>query len=354
MKRLGAGCIVWVLVTACMMGVIVSARLIQTPRSELASIRSIDGREDIILIDVTRGINIVVARSDGDANFPAWSPDGQQLLFYSNRDRRTDLYSMNLNDGVVERLVASGGAGASPAWSPDGQWIAYATLHQPSAGLYLVRPDGSDSRRLTDFRAVSIVWSPDSQQIAFVGDCDSNCDIYVVTIGNGKVRQLTHNGLIDAYPTWSPDSRRLAFISNRANSFELYVMDVDCDETHEGGCLAERLTHNSVSDSFPAWSPDGQQIAFSSARSGNYEVYTVAADCFRDANGCDDRVTQITHRGGTNILPIWSPDGQQMAFLSTDHSRYFGVSVVNIDDQSVHLVQHMLPRDSIVAWRPNP
>ncbi len=308
---------------------------------------------DIFLIDVVRGLDINLTHSSGDESFPAWSPDGQQLIFYSDRNQRTDLYTMNINEGEAKRLATSGGPGASPAWSPDGQWIAYSTIHQPTAGLYIVRPDGSGTQRLTDFQVVTIVWSPDSQQIAFVGNCEGNCDIYVVNISTSKVRQLTHNGLIDAYPTWSPDSQQLAFISNRSMSFELYVIAIDCDETRQGGCTTERLTQNRAADSFPSWSPDGKQIAFSSDRSHNYEVYTVAADCFRNANGCNEQVTQLTSRGGTDILPLWSPDGQQIAFLAADHSAHFDVYVVDVADQTLHLLQRKLPHDGTVAWRPH-
>ncbi|MBA3869878.1 MAG: PD40 domain-containing protein [Anaerolineae bacterium] len=322
------------------------------PNQELATVGITHNSTEIIFFDIVLGLNINLTRSAGDESFPAWSPDGQQLIFYSQRNQRTDLYMMNIDDGSVKRLAASGGPGASPAWSPDGQWIAYTAIHQPNAGLYLVRPDGTDINRLTDFPVVTIMWSPDSQQIAFVGNCENNCDIYVVNINTTRIRQLTHNGLIDAYPVWSPDSRQLAFISNRSMSFELYIISIDCDESRLGGCTTQRLTQNRAADSFPAWSPDGKSIAFSSDRSGNYEVYTVSADCYRAIKGCGEQITQMTRRGGTDILPVWSPDGQQIAFLAADHSAHFDVYTVDVRDKTVRLLQHKLPDNGTVAWRP--
>jgi len=351
-KLLQASCLVWLCVTVSVMTVAWVARMMRLPSQQLASVGLTHENSEIFLIDAARGLTINLTHSAGDESFPAWSPDGQQLVFYSQRNLRTDLYTMTVNTGAVTRLVASGGPGASPAWSADGKWIAYAAIHQPNAGLYVVRPDGTDNRRLTDFPVVTIVWSPDSQQIAFVGNCEGNCDIYVVNINSAQVRQLTHNGLIDAYPVWSPDSRQIAFISNRSMSFELYVIEVDCDETRLGGCTTKRLSQNRAADSFPAWSPDGKQIAFSSDRSGNYEVYTVAADCFKAINGCDEQVTQITQRGSTDILPLWSTDGQHIAFLAADHSAHFDVYVVDIADRTLHLLQRKLPPDGTIAWRP--
>lgn len=353
MKSLRVAIVVWFTVTVSVLMAVGIARANRIPAQELASVGIMRESTEIFLIDAARSLTVNLTRSPGYEGFPAWSPDGQQLLFYSERNQRTDLYAMQMSDGSIRQLADNGGANTSPAWSPDGQWIAYAAIHQPNSGLYLLRPDGTDKHRLTDFPVETIQWSPDSQQIAFVGNCESNCDIYVVNIHSHKIRQLTNNGLIDAYPVWSPDSRQLAFISNRSMSFELYVIDIDCDETRLGGCTTQRLTQNRAADSFPAWSPDGKQIAFSSDRSGNYEVYAVAADCFRAMNGCNEQVLQITHRGVTDIMPLWSADGQQIAFLAADHSANFDVYVVDVANQAVHLLQRKLPHDTIVAWRPN-
>jgi len=353
MKRWRLVCGLWLLFTGCIFSVVWGARLMQGARHQLVSSGFSDDNMELFLVDADRGLSINLTHSAGDDSFPAWSPDGQRLVVYSERHGRTDIYLRDLEGRDVTRLAESGGAGAVPAWSGDGQWIAYAAMHQPNAGLYIVRPDGTDIHRLTDYPVVTIMWSPDSQQIAFVGNCDGNCDIYVVNIGSLNVRQLTHNGLIDAYPIWSPDSRQLAFVSNRSMSFELYVIDVDCDETRLGGCTTERLTMNRAADSFPSWSPDGKHIAFSSDRNQNYEIYTVEADCFRHPQGCNEQVTAITQRSGTNIMPLWSPDGQQIAFLSADHGGHYDVYVVDLSDRSVHLVMNRLPNAGTVSWRPD-
>ena len=98
MKRLQAGCILWAIITTCMLIVIWVADVIHAPSQELASTGIIHDITDIFLIDVTRGLAINLTRSAGDESFPAWSPDGQQIMFYSDRNQRTDLYMMNIND----------------------------------------------------------------------------------------------------------------------------------------------------------------------------------------------------------------------------------------------------------------
>src|SRR6185295_10901013 len=114
-----------------------------------------------------RALAANMTHNPGEDTLPVWSPDGQQIIFYSHRSRRTDLYIMNANTLNLRRLIDSGGPGAYPAWSSDGQWIAFASIKTPAGGIYRVRPDGSGLRHLTDLRASLLIWSPDSQRIAF-------------------------------------------------------------------------------------------------------------------------------------------------------------------------------------------
>ncbi|MCA0455330.1 MAG: hypothetical protein LCI00_15240 [Chloroflexi bacterium] len=309
------------------------------------------GQSDILLLDVDYGLRANLTRSDGDDTFPAWSPDGEQLAFYSRRDERTDLYRMTIDGSGFERLAASGGAETPAVWSPDGTWIAYAVLHFPNGGLFIVRPDGTDSRQLAHFQAASLVWSPDSRYIAFVGNCDGNCDIYVAEIDSGQVRQLTHNGLVDAYPTWSPDSQQIAFISNRSQSFDVHIMDLACDETAEGGCVARQLTFNRDIDSFPAWSPDGERIAFSSNRTGNYELYRMAADCGGQVD-CEGQIEQLTAGEGRDINPFWSADSQRIAYWSGYANGRVDLYVVDTVSRINRLVYYKAASGSTAVWRP--
>ena len=111
---------------------------------------------------------------------------------------------------------------------------------------------------------------------------------------NTPVR-LTDNEAGDWEPSWSPDGQHIAFSSKRDGDFEIYVMEAD-------GSNLRRLTENEAWDGGPSWSPDGQHIAFSAGS----DIYVM------DADGRNQR--RLTENGGSD--PSWSPDGQHIAFVS--------------------------------------
>ncbi len=188
---------------------------------------------------------------------PAWSPDGAQIAYVSNLDSDNgtyELYVMNVSDGPnadgtgQTRLTDNLAHDMSPAWSPDGTQIAFVSNRDGDAEIYVMNADGSGQVNITNHSETdeSPAWSPDGTQIVFTSGRDDNAEVYVMNADGSEQTRLTDNAAFDRSPVWSPDGTRIAFVSNRDMNMEIYVMNAD-------GSGQTNLTNHSAHDTSPAW-----------------------------------------------------------------------------------------------------
>lgn len=189
-----------------------------------------------------------------------------------------------------------------PDWSPDGRLVAFASSRR-RGGIYVIQPDGKGLRRLFHGVASNVDWSPDGRRIAFQGDHG----IYVLRRSGGRPVRLLR-GEQFRLPAWAPDGRTLAVVKEERDlSTAIYVVSLDGSGLQRllPPFLRRSAPHwdaVSASETEPAWSPDGRQMAF---QSGDGRV--VSADI---AGG--KRRTIAT----SGYEPAWSPDGRLIAFQS--------------------------------------
>jgi Tol biopolymer transport system component len=273
----------------------------------------------------------------------AGAEHGGAIAFTVNNDGFGEIWLMDSDGGNRIRLTSPGPPGTdasgstSPAWSPDGDHIAFARSgegvveDQRLLEIYVMRADGSESRRLTNDRALdgAPAWAPDGQRIAFahgtgVGTGNADGVIVVVDVdGHGRAQVTRHlrtrDVVLDSYPTWSPDGSRIAFTrvtltpSGLAQA-AIYTVDPT------GG--TERLLLDDAAE--PDWSPDGTRIVFTSVRDHNGET------CFHEcgtsgeiyvANADGTEIRRLTRSEANDHSPAFAPDGERIAFVSDRSNR---------------------------------
>jgi dipeptidyl aminopeptidase/acylaminoacyl peptidase len=211
-------------------------------------------RTHLYVFDIAAKSMKQVSSGDYDDTDPAWSPDGKQLAFASNRSRPDPdaTYAMNIwvvgadntDKGASTTQVTSGLAGDhQPAWSPDGKWITFATQLDPKLFEYgtkhiAVAPaTGGEAKVLTlalDRNGDTPRFAPDGKSIYFVVDDDGTQNLAEVSVADSKVtRSVGGRFFLDGY-TVAKDGTLAATLSTMDRPFELY--------TAPGGKL-NRLTH---------------------------------------------------------------------------------------------------------------
>jgi len=227
--------------------------------------RSRNGVADIYIVDASGGDPHPLTNRQNTtfASYPAaWSPDGQWLLFLSG-EQGGDIFIINADGTHLIRLTTDG-SNSFPVWLSNGTQIGFASSRDGSDGTYRINTDGSAITRLAAFGGLL---SPDGQRIAFEVQQDNRRDIYVRNTDGSHEFRLTNTG-DNSYFAWSPDGQRIAFASNReGDRYQIYTIRAD-------GSHLIQLTTLDGNQFYPTWLPDGTRIAFASGES----LYVVNAD----------------------------------------------------------------------------
>ena len=321
---------------------------------------------------------------------PAWSPDGNRMAFWSNRDGGKEIYVMNADGSNIKRLTNNLADDVNPSWSPDGSRILFESERDGNRELYVMDPEGGNQIRLTRDNAIdsTATWSPDGSLIAFASNRDTgppynpyNLDIYVMNADGSSVRRIVDDPEYDVGPQWSPDGRKIVFMTGRNGNFDVYDMNADgsgqrnltADYDRSDGAPVwsldgqniafarridgkdqlfvmdsdgrnlKRVTHNSGNNISPAWSPDGSKLIFQTDQDGNWEIYVISVD---------GELAQLTDDAADDLSPDWSPDGNRIVFSSNRNGKQH-IYVMNSDGSSLQQITSSTAEDSEPAWSPD-
>lgn len=241
----------------------------------------------------------LVAEPGHQAQF-AISPDGNTIAWVSREEGVPSIWKRAFTGRKAEQLVPNA---SGPAFSPDGRHLAFFSTRDASKPeLYLLDLDSGESRRLTtnEFHDSGASWAPDAKSLVLTrflpgdGQRGGSGEVIRISLSDGSEQQLTTLGGYNGGLCHSPDGGSLAFHHVDDNGVELWTMRAD-------GTKAKAITKTFVDEYSPAWSPDGNWIAYTAGTQndgrGTFDLWLIRPD------GSGARL--INSAANTQMSPAW-------------------------------------------------
>ena len=264
-----------------------------------------------------------VTTNAGEQSRPALSPDGTRVAYvWSKKDGSPQhIYIKQLGSESVQALTTLHDLEYSPVWSPDGKQIAFLSSSAAGLGLYVSSlPPNSSTRKIyipnetTGWDTGALAWSPDGKSFLLADHLGSqpSSSIFQIDLATFKAHPLTSpppgwEG--DLTPAFSPDGQKIAFVrESESETSDLYWIPV-------AGGEPRQITHDEKLIHGIAWATDNQSIIFSSNRAGQPALWQVAIN-----GGAPERLPVGTEDASQ---PAVSAKGDRLAFVQS--SAVFGI-----------------------------
>lgn len=254
------------------------------------------------------------------------SPDGEKILFVSDRQGNDDLYVINLDGTRLKQLTFDEGKDFLPHWSPDGREIVFTSGRDGDFEIYKVKSDGSGLTRLTNDTQVDEApkWSPDGKRIAFFSlREEGNPDLYIMDSDGNNLQRITDDEGVETFPNWSPSGDYLSFTNVQLPERNPAMFMVSLKNMEW-----KKIYDSSEKDFGTSWVSE-DRLAFYSDKSGNFEVYTVKTD--------GSELTQITDNAASDTFP--SHIDENIILFTSNRSGLSRIYSKNLKTNEVQLIK---------------
>jgi dipeptidyl aminopeptidase/acylaminoacyl peptidase len=305
---------------------------------QVAFAYNVSGQWEIYLLPLERSSPLRKVTTGPGAKFaPRWSPDGHRLAYVQDLEggELFDIWVYDLDTDQHRNLTADTPESIQPnyAWSPDGTQIAFISNRSGRFDTYVLPLAGGPARRVLSVPRPDwdVRWSPDGQHLAVVVEASGqDYATYLVPLQGGEARPIAQNGawLPARGACWSPDSRRVAFSSNLQEVSEIGVYDI---------CTAQItwLTVGAGDKEQPTWSPDGRQLAYVA---GEGPVSSLAV---LDLNSL--QVAEYQVAPGVHHRPRFMPDSAHVVFVFDNPVHPDDLWLLSLHDGSCRQLTKSLP-----------
>jgi TolB protein len=257
-------------------------------------------RDQLCLVNADgSGFRILTNDPHSENFYPSLSPDGESIVFSSNRTGNFEIYEIDLQ-GNAKRLTNELGNLYAPEISPDGSLITF-TLNDADShsSVWVMNRDGSNPHKV--YGSVQVegwdpTWSPNGKQILFASNLNGT-QLYTVNLDGSGLHQITHFDALRGRSDWSPDGNWIVTYDGTAWKRELFMLHPDGSELHQ-------LTPRGGNSQGPSFSPDGKWVAF-----------TAYFDDFTNVDGCEIYIIRtegtdrrrLTANDYCDWQPRWGP-----------------------------------------------
>jgi len=290
---------------------------------------------------------------------------GGAIAYQRVVDQSSQIFVMDPEGEVRTRVSSEAGWHFMPSWAPDGEILAFyhfnpgtqmTTVYSVDVTMPEFEPVTLTDQSTYDLEFGPIKWSPDGRQLLYYTiDVLDIADIYKVDVETGSVEDVfTDSIYYDYAPDWSPDGDHFVFASNRPSRdeplFDLYLADINGENLVQ---LTENNSNGWV-DTLPAWSPDGEQIAFVRYNYVGGEEFEGGPEGLWLINPETKEETLLYESSiaAEDLAPVWSPDGEYLAFLEPINEEHV-LRVIDIDSGEPREINTVPGDKRTVSWSPD-